>query len=145
MSNSKYQPSHCCHIIFPWLCIWGACTIIFCQWLYVDPGKDWVLFPLLLCSLCCALCRLVWKHWTYEIIVGYILPRVPLSLSPFVSFTQHIGLYCFISPVVSFDDDEKFCASSYYHHGIGNINQTHLFKDLSWNIRMCCMSCYGRL
>ena len=30
--------SYCCHI-FPWLCIWGSCIVLFSCSLYVDPGK----------------------------------------------------------------------------------------------------------
>ena len=46
---------HCCHI-FPWLCVWGGCTIEFCQWLYIDHWKAGVLFslPALSQSMMCA-------------------------------------------------------------------------------------------
>ena len=30
--------SHCYHI-FPWLCVWDACYIIFCYLLYIHSGK----------------------------------------------------------------------------------------------------------
>ena len=30
--------SYCCHI-FPWLCVWDGCTIIFCHLLHIYPGK----------------------------------------------------------------------------------------------------------
>ena len=42
--------SHCCHI-FPWLCVWDGCTIIFCHLLYIYPRSPGVLFPLLMFSL----------------------------------------------------------------------------------------------
>ena len=42
--------SHCFHI-FPWLCAWDVCYIIFCHLLYIDSGKTGNLFSLVLCSL----------------------------------------------------------------------------------------------
>ena len=53
------QLSHCFHI-FPWLCAWVVCYIIFCHFLYIHPGKTGNLFSLVLCSL-----------WVQ--IVGYVL------------------------------------------------------------------------
>ena len=41
------KPFHCCHIFC--CCIWGVCTNIFCQ--IEITRENWVLFPLLLCSL----------------------------------------------------------------------------------------------
>ena len=63
--------SHCCHI-FPWLCVCGGCTIIFCHLIYicyiyiyiswehlvfisiidVQSIFDVKYFPLLMCMLC---------------------------------------------------------------------------------------------
>ena len=51
--------SHCFQI-FPWLCAWDVCYIIFCHLLYIYNGKTGNLFSLVLCSL-----------WVW--IVGYIL------------------------------------------------------------------------
>ena len=42
--------SHCYHI-FPWLCVWDDCYIIFCYLLQIQSGKTRNLFSLLLCSL----------------------------------------------------------------------------------------------
>ena len=53
--------SHCYHI-FPWLCAWDVCFIIFCHLLHIRSGKTGNLFSLLLCSL-----------WWVQI-VGYVLP-----------------------------------------------------------------------
>ena len=44
--------SHCYHI-FPWLCAWYICYIIFCHLLHIRSGKTDNLFSLLLCSLWC--------------------------------------------------------------------------------------------
>ena len=52
--------SHCYHI-FPWLCAWDVCYIIFCHLLHIRSGKTGNLFSLLLCSL-----------WWVQI-VGHIL------------------------------------------------------------------------
>ena len=42
--------SYCYHI-FPWLCAWYVCYIIFCHLLHMRPGRTGILFSLLLCSL----------------------------------------------------------------------------------------------
>ena len=42
--------SHCYHI-FPWLCAWDVCYIIFCHLLHMRSGKTGNLFSFLLCSL----------------------------------------------------------------------------------------------
>ena len=52
--------SHC-FPIFPWLCAWDVCYIIFCQLLFIYSGKTGNLFSLVLCSL-----------WWVQI-VGYVL------------------------------------------------------------------------
>ena len=42
--------THCYHI-FPWLCAWDICYIIFCPVLHIHSGQTGILFSLLLCSL----------------------------------------------------------------------------------------------
>ena len=42
--------SHCYHI-FPWLCVWDVCYIIFCYLLHIHSGKTGNFFSVLLCSL----------------------------------------------------------------------------------------------
>ena len=59
-SNKYIHLSHCCHI-FPWLCVWDGCTIIFCHLLQIYPGNTGTLFPLLMFSL-----------W-YLQMIGYIM------------------------------------------------------------------------
>ena len=58
--------SHCCHI-FPFLCVWDGCTIIFCHLLHIYPGNTGTLFPLLMLSL-----------W-YLQMIGYIMAGRPCS------------------------------------------------------------------
>ena len=50
-----------CYHIFPWLCVWDVCYIIFCYLLHTHSGKIGNLSSLLLCSL-----------WWVQII-GYVL------------------------------------------------------------------------
>ena len=59
--------SHC-YPIFPWLCVWDVCCIIFCYLLHIHSGKTGKLFSLFLCSL-----------WWVQII-GYVLSRRSYSL-----------------------------------------------------------------
>ena len=88
--------THCYHI-FPWLCVWDVCNIIFL--LHIHSGKTGILFSLLLCSLwwvqivgcvlACrsysfvysiislsSLCKRIWRHWTYKMPVRIILLSV---------------------------------------------------------------------
>ena len=52
--------SRCCHI-FPWLCVWDGCIIIFCHLLHIYARNTGTLFPLLMFSL-----------W-YLQMIGYIM------------------------------------------------------------------------
>ena len=117
--------SHCYHI-FPWLCAWDVCCIIFCLLLHIRSRKTGNLFSLLLCSLWCVqifgyvfclqmvlvclystpshyhqLCKLIWRHWTYKMRVRYILSSVWVRLSIFspLSIIQYVGLYVFSLPI----------------------------------------------
>ena len=113
------------HHIFPWLCAWDVCCIIFCHLLHIRSGKNRKLFSLLLCSLwwvqifgyvlACrsysfvvqytislsSLCKLIWRHWTYKMPVRYILSNVWVRLSIFspLSIIQYVGLYVFSLPI----------------------------------------------
>ena len=114
--------SHCYHI-FPWLCAWDVCYIIFCHLLHIRSGKTGNLFSLLLCSfwwvqilgyvLACisysfvctislsSLCKLIWRHWNFKMPVIYILSTVWVRLSIFspLSIIQYVGLYGFSLPI----------------------------------------------
>ena len=85
--------THCYHI-FPGLCAWDVCSIIFCHVLHIRSGKTGNLISILLCSfwwvqiigyvlagrscsfvctlLLSSLCKLIWRHWTYKMPVRYI-------------------------------------------------------------------------
>ena len=64
-----------CYHIFPWLCAWDVCYIIFCHLLHIHSGKSGILFSLLLCNL-----------WWVQI-VGYVLACRSCS---FVCTLHHI-------------------------------------------------------
>ena len=66
--------------IFPWLCAWDACYIIFCHLLHIHSGKTGILFSLLLCSL-----------WWVQI-VGYVLSCRSCWL--FVHYTISLSSLC---------------------------------------------------
>ena len=93
------QLCHCYHI-FPWLCVWDLCYIIFYYSLHKNSRKTGNLYSLLLCSLLWVqmvghvwlddrirlfvyytislspLCKLIWRRWTYKMPVRYTLSRV---------------------------------------------------------------------
>ena len=113
--------SHCFHI-FPWLCAWDVCYIIFCHLLYIHSGKTGNLFSWVLCSLwwvqiagyvlacrwysfVCTLHHLiiiiVQYNWTYKMPVRYNLSSVWVRLSIFsqLSIIQYVGLCVFSLPI----------------------------------------------
>ena len=116
--------SHCYHI-FPWLCAWDVCCIIFCHLLHIRSGKTGNLFSLLLCSLwwvqifryvlaCRSYSFVCTVHHLIIIIVQtylkalnikclwrYILSGVWVRLSIFspLSIIQYVMLYVFSLPI----------------------------------------------
>ena len=90
--------SHC--YIFPWLCTWDVCYIIYCHLLHIRSEKTGNLFSLLLCSsswvqivgyvlvcrsyssvctvhnLIIILHKIIWSHWTYIKCLSDIFCRV---------------------------------------------------------------------
>ena len=109
--------SHCYHI-FPWLCAWDVCYIIFCHLLHIRSGKTGICFRchcavydeckysdtfwhadrtrlFVQYTITSSLCKLIWRHWTYKMPVRYILSSVWVRLSIFspLSIIQYVGLY----------------------------------------------------
>ena len=152
--------------IFPWLCAWDVCCIIFCHLLHIHSGKTGILFSLSLCSLwwvqifgyvlACRsypfVCTL--HHLIIIIVQTYlrtlnieclsdIFCRVCVSLSIFsqLSIIQYMGLCVFSSPI-SLVMIERIYALSFYDHQIGSMNYYPLFRVRSWNYGMRCMSLY---
>ena len=107
--------------IFPWLCAWDVCYIIFCHLLHIHSEKTGILFSLLLCSLwwvqlvgyvlaprlCSFVCTLhhiiiiivqtfIWGHWIFKMPVRYILSSVWVRLRIFSQLsTAHYMAYVF--------------------------------------------------
>ena len=105
--------SHFYHI-FPWLCTWNVCYIIFCHLLHIRSGKTGNLFSLLLWSLwwvqifgyvlACRLYSFVCTiHHLIIIIVQTYLKAlsvwVRLSIFSPLSIIQYVGLYGFSLPI----------------------------------------------
>ena len=140
--------SHCCHI-FPWLCVWDGCTIIFCHLLHIYiPGTlgprfhywcslygicNWsdTLWPVGRVRLFAdytislsSLGKLIWRHWTSKMLVRYMPPSVCLRLRQLsqLSYIQYMGLCVFSLsnyPVMIM----RMCTLSYYHHQTGSMNR----------------------
>ena len=110
-----------CYHIFPWLCAWFVCYIILCNLLHMHSGKTGILFSLSLSSLwwvqivryvlACrtysfahytillsSLCKLMWRHWTYNIYARqiYFVECVRLSILSQLTITHYMGL-CVVS------------------------------------------------
>ena len=101
--------SHC--YIFPWLCAWGVCYIIFCHLLHIRCGKTGNLFSLLSCSLwwvqifgyvlACRSYSFVCTVHHLIIIIVQTLSSVWVRLSIFspLSIIQYVRLYVFSLPI----------------------------------------------
>ena len=145
--------------IFPLLCAWDVCYIIFCHLLHIHSGKIGILFSLLLVQFMMSsniirlfvhntislssLCKLIWRHWTYKMPVRYILSGVWVRLSIFsqLSIIQYMGL-CVFSLPISLVMIKMIYTLSYYHHQIGSMNYHPLSRVRSWNNGMRCMSIF---
>ena len=89
--------------IFPWLCVWDVCYIIFCYLLHIHSGKTGICFHYYYyyCAVydeckwsdafwledrirlfvhytisLSSMCNLIWRHWTHKMTVRYILSSV---------------------------------------------------------------------
>ena len=145
--------------IFPWLCAWDVCYIIFCHLLHIHSGKTGIFvfitivqFMMISNSIrlfvhntisLSSLCKLIWRHWTYKMPVRYILSSVWLRLSIFsqLSIIQYMGL-CVFSLPISLVMIEMIYTFSHHHHQIGSMNYYPLFRARSWNNGMRCMSIF---
>ena len=116
--------SHCYHI-FPWLCAWYVCYIIFVAYYIYIPGKPgfcfhyycavydefklsdtfWFTDRIRLFVQCTnslsSLYKHIWRYWAYKMPVRYILSSVWVRLSIFsqFSFIQYVGLCVFSWPI----------------------------------------------
>ena len=147
--------SHCYHIL-PWSSAWDVCCIIFCRLLHIHSGKTLILFSLLLLSLWwvqtfgyALACRsyfslyitpshyhncanmFIWRHWTYEMHVRYIVSSVRLSVLSQLSIIHYVEL-CVFSLPISHVMIEIICIYTLcYHHQIGSMNYYPLFRCMS--------------
>ena len=158
--------SHCFHI-FPWLCAWDVCYIIFWHLLYIHPGKTGNLFSLVLCSLwwvqivgyvlaCRSYSFVCTLHHLIFVIVQTISEDSELikylsdivcrvcKIKHILSVTHYTicGAVCFQFTHFLCDDWENIYTLSYHHHQIGSMNYYPLFRVRSWNNGMRCMSFY---
>ena len=100
-----------------------------------------LVYNIILLSL---LCKLIWRHWTSKMPVRYSLSSVWVRLSVFLHLSiilQYMGL-CVFSLLISLVMIERIYTLSYYHHQIGNMNYSPLFRVRSWNNGVRCMSLY---
>ena len=68
------------------------------------------------------------RHWTYEMLVRYILFRVCLRWSHYFCIQYQLMHF-------SYDNHENIYASSFYHHQIRNMFHQPLFRFRSWKIK----------
>ena len=158
--------SHCFHI-FPWLCAWDVCYIIFCHLLYIHSGKTGNLFSLILCSLWWVqIVGYVLACWSYPFVctLHHLIIIIVQTLSEDIELIKclsdmicrvckikHIlsvihyticGAVCFQFTHFLRDDWENIHTLSHYHNQTGSMNYYPLFRVRSWNNGMRCMSFY---
>ena len=141
-SSSNRQQSYPLLSYFPWLCAWDVCNIIYCHLLQLHSGKTVTSFSLLLCTWwvqivgyvdrirlfvhyiisLSSLCKVIWRHWSYKMLVRYILSSVWVRLSIFsqLFIIQYMGLCVFRLPISHVMIERIYIL--YYHHQIGSMN-----------------------
>ena len=93
-----------------------------------------------------SLCRIIWRQWTYEMPIRYILSSVWIRLSIFSrlsiiqSIIQYVGLCFSVYPLPLWWLTEYIYTLFYYHHQIGSMNYYPLFRVRSWNNGVRCMT-----
>ena len=102
------------HHIFPWLCAWAVCYIIFCHLLHIHSGKTGILFSLLLC-------RLWWEQTS-----GYVLACRSCS---YVCTLHHL--------ILSEDIELMKCLSDIFVECVSKIK--HIFSVIHYTIYGGCV------
>ena len=99
MSATSYSVTFCIYvpgkpgICFHYYCaVYDECKYSDTFWI-ADRTRLFVKYATALSSLC----KLIWRHWTYKMPVGYILSSVWVRLIIFYSLSniQYVGLYVF--------------------------------------------------
>ena len=87
------KPGYCFHC---YCAVYDECKYSDTFWL-ADRTRLFVQYTISLSSLC----KLIWRYWTYEMPVRYILSSVWIILSTFspLSIIQYVGLYVFSLPI----------------------------------------------
>ena len=142
---TSYSVTYCIYIpgkpgfCFHYYCaVYDECKYSDTFW-FVDCVRLFVHYTIPLSSLC----KLIWGHLTNKMPVRYILSSVWVRLGLFsqLSIIQYMGLCVFTLPIFLVMI-ERICTLSYYHNQIGSINYHPLFRVMSWNNDMRCMSLY---
>ena len=137
---------------FPIIILFFHCCVP--EVVHIEFQISRILFPLLLCSVCCVqisgynmawrsysssyhiliiIMQLIWKLWIYLLLVWYIIVGVCLRLCPFSqsSIMQYVG-YCVVS----------FCISLLMILRIFVLHITIIIRSEIWIISHCLGLCY---
>ena len=119
------KPGFCFHY---YCAVYNECKESHTFWLE-DSVRLFVHYTISLSSLCKLICR----HWTYEMTVRYILSTLWLRLRMFsyLSIIQYMGLCVFGLPISVVMIERKYILS-YYHHQIASMNYYLLFRARPW-------------
>ena len=104
MFVTSYSVTYCIYvpgkprICFRCYCaVYDECKYSDTFWL-ADRIRLFVQYTISLSSLC----KLIWRHWTYKMLVRYILSSVWVTLSIFspLSIIQYVGMYFSVYPFI---------------------------------------------
>ena len=120
MFVTSYSVTYCIYvpgkprICFRCYCaVYDECKYSDTYWL-ADRIRLFVQYTISLSSLC----KLIWRHWTYKMLVRYILSSVWVTLSIFspLSIIQYVGLYFSVYRFILWWLRYYIYILSYYHH-----------------------------
>ena len=149
MFVASYSFTYCIYvpgkqeICFYYYCaVYDECKYLDTFW-FSDRTRLFVQYTISLSSLF----KLIWRHWTYNMSVRYILSSVWVRLSIFSpsSIILYVGLYVFSLPISLVMIEIIYIyiyTLSYYHHQIGSMNYYPLLRVRSLNNGVRCMSFY---
>ena len=139
--------------IFPWLCAWNLLSLLLCSWWWVE-----IVGHILACRSYSFVCTL--HHLIIIIVQTYVqtyLKTLNLWNACQIYFVECVSKIKHIISVIDYticvavcfqfthfpcDDWDNLYTLSYDHHQIESMNYYPMFRVMSWNIGMRCMSLY---
>ena len=132
MFVTSYSVTYCIYVPGkPGICFHYYCAV-YDEWKYsdtfwlADGTRLFVQYTISLSSLC----KLIWRHWIYEIACQIYFVECVSKIKPILSVIHYTiyGAVCFQFTYFCCDDRENIYTLSYYHHQIGSMNYYPLLR-----------------